>query len=259
MFIFRWLKQLIHDIRHGIPALKQRYTRYFRWGIRIGFTLFFIEIGYIWGLTPDWDQFKHGPIQKSRMMMDYEFERSQHAGWPSLRWYPVTMENIPQHMARAVIVAEDSRFYQHKGFDQLAIRHAMEYNLSKGSFAYGASTISQQTIKNFLLNPSKNPLRKLHEAILTYSMEHNVGKKRILEMYLNIAEFGRGIYGVNAAAKFYFSKSVSAINMDEAVELAATLPSPIKNNPRTRTKQFLRHRDKIRSHLGLPELSESET
>jgi len=254
MFIIRWIRQLIHDLRRGFPALLQRYTRYFRWGIRIGLALFFVEIGYIWGLTPDWQQFIHGPIQKSRMMMDYEFERSLHPDWPSLKWFPVSMDTIPNHLARAVIVAEDSRFYQHKGFDQQAISKAMEYNLSKGRFAYGASTISQQTIKNFLLNPSKNPLRKLHEAILTYSMEQNVGKQRILEMYLNIAEFGRGIYGVNAASKYYFGKPVTMIGMDEAIELAATLPSPIKNNPRTRTEQFLRHRDKIRSHLGYPEL-----
>jgi len=251
MIIFRWLRQLIRDIRTAIPERWQRYTRYFRWGIRIGVTLFLIEIGYIWGLMPDWDQFKHGPIQKSRMIMDYEFESAQNPNWPALRWYPVTMEKIPPHLARAVIVAEDGRFYQHQGFDQKAISQALEYNLSKGSFAYGASTISQQTIKNFLLNPSKNPLRKLHEAILTYSMEKNVGKQRILEMYLNIAEFGRGIYGVGAASRYYFSKPVSEITLDEAVELAATLPSPVKNNPRTRSDQFLRHRDKIRAHLGL--------
>jgi monofunctional biosynthetic peptidoglycan transglycosylase len=250
--LIRWVRQLVKDIAQAVPQRWQRYTRYFRWGIRIGIMLFCIEIGYVWGLMPDWEQFTHGPIQKSRMMMDYEYEREQHPNWPALRWFPVSIELMPNQLTRAVIVAEDSRFYQHKGFDQEAIKRAMEYNLSKGRFAYGASTISQQTIKNFLLNPSKNPLRKLHEAILTTSMERNVGKQRILEMYLNIAEFGRGIYGVEAASRYYFGKSVAELNINQAIELAATLPSPIKNNPKSRSKQFLQHLDKIRAHLGYP-------
>ena len=250
--IISWLRQLRKDLVKAIPATIERYKRYLRWGIRLGFAIFFLEIGYVWGLMPDWDQFTHGPIQKSRMIMDYEYDQTQKPNWPALRWYPVPFDLIPEHLSRAVVVAEDSRFYQHKGFDQKAISRALEYNLSKGKFIYGASTISQQTIKNILLNPSKNPLRKLHEAILTYSMEQNVGKQRILEMYLNIAEFGRGIYGVDAAARHYFYKSVTELTRSESIDLAATLPSPVKNNPATRSKQFLRHRDKIRAHLGYP-------
>jgi monofunctional biosynthetic peptidoglycan transglycosylase len=150
-----------------------------------------------------------------------------------------------------VVVAEDSRFYQHKGFDQQAIRDAIEYNLSKGRIVYGASTISQQTVKNFFLTTSRNPLRKLHEAILTYAMEKNVGKQRILEIYLNISEFGRGIYGVEAACRHYFGKSVSEISVEEAVELAATLPAPVKHNPDTRTDFFLRHKTKIKNHISM--------
>ena len=252
MILISWVRKLKKDLERGIPNLLRRYSNYLRWSLRLVLALFFIEVGYIWGLMPDWDQFTDGPIQKSRMIVAYEYKQSNDRELPTLQWYPVPFKIIPEHLARAVVVAEDSRFYSHKGFDQAAIRRAIEYNLNIGKFAYGASTISQQTIKNILLSPSKNPLRKLHEAILTFAMEQQVGKQRILEMYLNIAEFGPGIYGVDAAARHYFYKSVRQLTINESIELAATLPSPRKNNPGTRTKQFVRHRDKIRSHLGHP-------
>lgn len=210
-----------------------------------------VEFGYVLGLMPDWNEFIHGPIQKSSIIQQYEYEQSQRRDWPSLRWHPVPLFMVPKHVLRAMVIAEDSRFYQHKGFDQQAMREAIEYNLSKGRVVYGASTISQQTVKNFFLTTSRNPLRKLHEAILTYAMEKNVGKQRILEIYVNISEFGRGIYGVEAASRHYFGKSVSEITPGEAVELAATLPAPVKHNPATRTKFFLKHKAKIESHLGM--------
>ena len=148
-------------------------------------------------------------------------------------------------MVRAVIVAEDSRFYEHDGIDLEALRQAMEYNLSQQRFAYGGSTISQQTVKNLFLTPSRNPLRKWHELILTFAMEYYLPKRRILEYYLNVAEFGRGIYGVEAASLYYWNVPVAYIGSAEAIELAATLPSPVNNNPRKRTRAFERRIKKI--------------
>ena len=232
-------------------STRKRWIVTLKWsGITLA-ALLLIELGYVWGLMPDWDQFIHGPIQKSSIIQQYEYNQTQHKDWPTLRWHPVPLFMIPKHMLRAAVVAEDSRFYQHEGFDQQAIREAIEYNLSRGRVVYGASTISQQTVKNFFLTTSRNPLRKLHETILTYAMEKNVGKQRILEIYLNISEFGRGIYGVEAASRHYFGKSVSEITPEEAVELAATLPAPVKHNPATRTEFFLRHKSKILNHLGM--------
>lgn len=148
-------------------------------------------------------------------------------------------------MTRALIVAEDAHFYSHNGIDTDALKEVMEYNLSKKRFVYGGSTISQQTIKNIFLSPSRNPLRKWHEFVLTIGMERNLSKKRILSLYLNIAEFGRGIYGVNAAAQYYWGIPASRLSVKQAVELAATLPAPVKHNPNTRTKFFLKRVKKI--------------
>ena len=148
-------------------------------------------------------------------------------------------------MIRALVVAEDSRFYSHKGIDTEALKEAIEYNLSEKRIRYGASTISQQTVKNIFLSPSRNPLRKYHELLLTLGMERNLTKKRILELYLNVAEFGRGIYGVDAAARYYWGKSAANLTVKQAIELAATLPSPVKHNPKSRTKLFQRRVNKI--------------
>ena len=148
-------------------------------------------------------------------------------------------------MVRAIIVAEDARFYSHSGIDMEALQAAMEYNLSEKQFIYGGSTISQQTVKNIFLSPSRNPLRKWHELLLTLGMERNLTKKRILELYLNVAEFGRGIYGVEAAARYYWGISAASLSSRQAIQLAATLPSPVSNNPKTRTKSFNKRVKKI--------------
>jgi monofunctional biosynthetic peptidoglycan transglycosylase len=141
-------------------------------------------------------------------------------------------------MVRAVVVAEDARFFYHNGFDFEAFKEVMKYNLSKRQFVFGGSTVSQQTVKNLFLSQSRNPLRKWHELVITLSMERKLSKQRIMELYLNIAEFGRGIYGVGATSQFYWGVSASKLSDQQAMELAATLPSPVKHNPATRTKSF---------------------
>lgn len=222
-----------------------------KWGGRTVIALVLVEIGFIWGLMPDWDEFRHGPIPKSRVIKNYQYLHSIDPLTRPLKWNPISLSSLPKHVPKAAVVAEDARFYQHKGLDQEAIEKAIEYNLSKGRIVYGASTISQQTIKNLFLSTSRNPLRKLHEVILTYMMEQNVGKKRILEIYLNIAEFGRGIYGVEAAAQYYFNKSARYLTVNESIELAASLPAPSKHNPETRTTFFQKRLRKITRHMGI--------
>ncbi len=239
----RLLRQISSFFR--LPAV----VRTLRWSWRILPILIMMDIGYLVGIWPDWDLYTEGPVQRSSFIRSYEFEQHRHADWPKLRWNPVSIENIPPSMIRAVIVAEDARFYEHEGVDIEALKEAMEYNLSEKRLVYGGSTISQQTVKNVFLNPSRNPLRKWHELLLTIGMERNISKKRILEQYLNVAEFGRGIYGVDAADRYYWGKSASRLTDRQAIELAATLPSPVKNNPKTRTKSFQNRVKKIRRYF----------
>jgi len=154
-------------------------TRTLRWGLRLLPILIVMDLGYLIGIWPDWALYTEGPIQRSNFIRSYEFAQHRHADWPKLRWSPVSIETIPQSMIRAVIVAEDARFYEHEGVDIEALKEAMEYNLSEQRLVYGGSTISQQTVKNVFLSPSRNPLRKWHELVLTIGMERNLSKKRM--------------------------------------------------------------------------------
>ncbi len=224
-------------------------THVLRWTWRIVPILIMMDVGYMIGIWPDWDLYTEGPIQRSSFINSYEFERHRHPDWRKLRWNPVSIEVIPKSMVRAVIVAEDARFYEHEGIDIEALKEAMEYNLSEKRLVYGGSTISQQTVKNVFLSPSRNPLRKWHELLLTIGMERNLTKKRVLEHYLNVAEFGRGIYGVDAAARYYWGVPAAKLTSRQSIELAATLPSPVKNNPKTRTDSFHKRVKKIRRYF----------
>ena len=207
-----------------------------RWSLRLLPVLVVMDLGYLVGIWPDWESYAEGPAPRSRFILNYEHERHQHAAWPDLHWRPVDLDDIPSCMVRAVVVAEDARFYDHSGVDFDALKSAMEYNLSEKRLVLGGSTISQQTVKNLFLDDSRNPLRKWHELVLTVGMERALSKRRILEIYLNIAEFGRGIYGVDAAARFYWGVRASQLTNRQCIELAATLPSPVRDNASTRTR-----------------------
>ncbi len=220
-----------------LSSIGVRAVRVLRWGLRLLLLALVVDLVYLAATWPDWERLARGPVPKSNFIGMYE-EQARNGRAPPLRWQPVTLAAIPKHVQRAVILAEDSRFYEHSGFDLIAFKEAMSYNLSEGRLALGASTISQQTVKNLFLSPTRNPLRKWHEMILTWGMEQRLSKRRILEIYLNIAEFGPGIYGVQAAARAYWGVNVDRLTPVQAAELAATLPSPVKNNPATRTERF---------------------
>jgi monofunctional biosynthetic peptidoglycan transglycosylase len=228
-------------------GLFNRARRALRWSLRVLLILLVVDMVYLASIWPDWKQLAHGPIPKSSFMALYEEKRADRQ-WGPMAWQPVPLSQIPRHMVRAVIVAEDSRFYSHSGFDLIAIKEALDYNIDRGKLVFGASTISQQTVKNLFLSPARNPIRKWHELFLTWGIEHDLRKSRILELYLNVVEFGRGIYGVQAAAQAYYGIDVEQLDLVQAAELAATLPSPVKNNPATRTEAFERRVQRI---LGL--------
>lgn len=225
---------------------KRRWLRYTMYALGL---LLVIDAGYIVGLLPDWEHYQRGPIQKSNFIKAYESRRSADSDLPPVRWRAVPLTQISENLRRAVIVAEDARFFGHRGIDIEALNNAMQYNIEKFEWAYGGSTISQQTVKNMLLSPSRNPLRKWHELWLTLDMERHLSKRRILEIYLNVAEFGRGIYGAEAGARHYFGKTAARLTLEESIELSATLSSPTRHNPATRSRHFQRQVRKIRRHL----------
>jgi len=228
---------------------RSRLARNLRRVWRIGLLLLAIDIFYLVHIWPDWTRFGAVPPVKSRFMERYEARRHSDPTLPPLQWQPVPASWIPPHVKRAVIVAEDARFYQHRGFDLLALREAMSSNLENRRFRYGGSTLSQQLVKNMFFTPSRNPLRKWHELVLTVGMEMNLSKARILTSYLNHAEFGTGIYGVQAAARHYWGKGIYRVNRQQAAELAATLPSPRQHNPRSRSRVFLQRVRRIRRRM----------
>ena len=139
-------------------------------------------------------------------------------------WVPY--ERISEHLKRAVIAAEDARFLDHEGFDWEAIQQAMQKNERRGKVVAGASTISQQLAKNLFLSGERSWLRKGEEAAITWMMERTLSKRRILELYLNVAEWGDGIFGAQAAARYHFGIPASSLTPEQAAWLAVVLPSP---------------------------------
>lgn len=255
--ILRW-KWLLGGRRQQHQQLKQRRKnntrlgrlhRRLKWTIRIGLLMLALDVFYLITIWPDWHKFNHGPVAKSAFIKNYQKKQRSDRNLPRLKWKPVALAKISPRIQKAVIVAEDSRFYQHSGFDVIALKDAMDYNIEKLDMKYGASTISQQVIKNMFFSASRDPLRKWHELIFTISMEFFVPKKRILSTYLNIAEFGKGVYGVEAAARYYWGTSAKYLTVKEATELAATLPSPKKHNPKTRTRYFKGRTKKIYRYM----------
>jgi monofunctional biosynthetic peptidoglycan transglycosylase len=150
------------------------------------------------------------------------------AAHPKMRldqtWVPYARISI--HLKRAVVVAEDAKFLDHEGFDWEAIQDAFAKNQRQGRVVAGASTISQQLAKNLFLSGERTWLRKGQEAIITWMLEQTMSKRRILELYLNVAEWGDGVFGAEAAARHHFGISAAALNAEQGAWLAAILPSP---------------------------------
>lgn len=157
----------------------------------------------------------------------------------------VKLKNISPYLIKAVLISEDDKFWKHDGFDSEALESAFEKNLKDGKFGFGGSTVSQQLSKNLYLSPSKNPIRKIKEAIITYKIEKTLSKKRIIEIYLNVAEWGDGIFGIESASRHYFHKSAKNLTAMEAAKLASVLPNPIIYNPIGKQKFVVRKSNRL--------------
>jgi monofunctional biosynthetic peptidoglycan transglycosylase len=165
------------------------------------------------------------------------------------RW--INYARISPHLIRAVLVAEDSKFWQHEGIDFDQMKESMETNFERMEFARGGSTITQQLAKNLYLSPSKNPVRKLRELLIARELEAELSKQRILELYLNVIEWGDGIYGAEAAARTYFRKSAADLAPQEAALLAGAIVNPRLMDPGHPTARLRRRQLMVARRMGL--------
>lgn len=165
------------------------------------------------------------------------------------QWVPYS--RISNTLRRAVLVAEDSAFFDHEGVDFKELRASLEVNWEEGKFTRGASTITQQLAKNLYLSPSRNPVRKLKELMITRRLEAALTKRRILEIYLNVIEWGDGIFGAEAASRTYFGKSASALSAEESALLAGAIINPREHSPAKPTRRLLRRQQIIVRRMGV--------
>jgi len=184
---------------------------------------------------------------KSSALMELRAEEYRQKGIRVARqhiWVPYG--TISEHLKKAILLSEDAAFFSHKGVDMNELREALKRDWETGSFKRGGSTITMQLAKNLYLSPSKTPLRKVKEIIIARQIEQALPKRRIFEIYLNVVEWGRNIYGAEAAARHYFGKSAANLDVLEAATLAALLPSP-RNSP---AKSLLYRRNVILGRLA---------
>lgn len=217
----------------------------FRTRLRTALTLLCLSlIGWLsWEVAawPDVGRLRQANPQTSAFIELYRQRQREQGRNDQVQQVWMPYEKISLQLKRAVLAAEDINFFGHSGFALEEIKEAVKEAVQEGEFPRGASTITQQLARNLWLSPSKNPVRKLREAILTYQLESNLSKRRILELYLNLAEFGEGIYGAEAAARRYFALPASALNESQAAQLAAGLPRPKSWNPTSQSKAYRRH------------------
>lgn len=181
-------------------------------------------------------------------------------------WVPLA--RVSDDLKRAVIVAEDGSFWSHGGFDWYEFRESVLRNIREGRAARGASTITQQLVKNLFLSSSKNPVRKFNEWILTWTAEQLLTKNRILELYLNVIEWGPGIYGIEAAARSTYGCSAGSLDRRQSARLAAVIPNPRRFRPLSGSRYVERRtelillrmnaRDRARGRVEVPEIPEAD-
>jgi len=206
----------------------------------VGYNLFWPDVGSLARRNP----------KKTAWMELREREWASRGERKRIRQVWVPYARISPYLIQAVLIAEDDKFMHHSGFDLDMIWKAFKRNIDAGRVKYGASTITQQLAKNLYLSPSRNPLRKVREAILTWRLETSLSKKRILTLYLNLVEWGEGIFGAEAAAGHYFGCAAADLSPGQAARLAACLPNPRKYSPVGSSRFVARRTERI---LGIME------
>jgi monofunctional glycosyltransferase len=213
----------------------------------------FAYLGYIYLTLPDVRPLaKTNP--KTTAFMALRIEEAQQAGRKfAIRQQWVPYNRISPMLKRAVIVTEDAAFFDHDGIDLEEIKASLERNWEEGQLLRGGSTITQQLAKNLYLSPSRNPLRKVKELFIARRLEAALTKQRIFEIYLNMIEWGDGIFGCEAAARAYFGKSCASLGMQEAALMAGAIINPREHSPAKPTRRLLRRQQIIVRRMGIKE------
>ena len=239
-------------IRRAVPSSwRQTRLRHLLWG---AFYLLLVWnlwiLGYV--ISLNW----HNPDMTS--FMSAQLERLQDDDPNAeLRYQWVPYSNISRHMKRALLVAEDARFSEHDGFDWDGMRTAFEKNLKKGHVVAGGSTISQQLAKNLFLSASRTPWRKAEEALITVMLETFLDKQRIFELYLNVIEWGEGLFGIEAAARNYFHVHASQLTPSQAALLAAMVTNPRYYQTHRTDRHLLHKAGVIQRRMGGADLPQA--
>lgn len=199
--------------------------RWLRRGLAVLVLLLLAWQGWYLGWVVWWKFVNPSTTSFMSLRLDELREKDPRAGLKQ-QWVPY--ERISANLKRAVVAAEDAKFSEHEGFDWEGIQKALEKNQKKGRIVAGGSTISQQLAKNLFLSGSKTPWRKAQEAVITLMLEAVLDKRRILEIYLNVVEWGNGVFGAEAAARHYYGTSAAQVSAEQAARLAVLLPNPRK-------------------------------
>jgi monofunctional biosynthetic peptidoglycan transglycosylase len=220
-----------------------------RWTIVLA-ALFFGYVVYTYLTLPDVRPLaKENPSRTAFMLLRVGEARAQGRKF-TIRQQWVPYSRISPVLRRAVLLTEDAAFFDHEGIDLSEIRASMERNWEDGRFTRGASTITQQLAKNLYLSPSRNPTRKLKELLITRRLEAALTKRRILEIYLNVIEWGDGIFGCEAASRAYFGKSAADLSVEEAALMAAAIVNPRELNIAKPNRRLLRRQQIVLRRMG---------
>jgi len=223
--------------------------RVFR-GLAVGGALAFAVFAYIYVTLPDVRPLvRENPRSTAFMRLRDQEAAAERRTWhPVQKWVPYA--RISASLRRAVLAAEDDAFFEHDGIDLAQIRQSIEMDLTRGRAIRGGSTITQQLAKNLYLSPSRNPLRKLRELLIARRLEAELSKTRILEIYLNVIEWGDGIWGAEAAARTYFRTSAASLSRDQAALLAGAIVNPRVLDPKRPAGRLLRRQRIILARMG---------
>jgi monofunctional biosynthetic peptidoglycan transglycosylase len=242
--LIRWLFYKSPKASLSIGGLFKRFFVFF-----LLFVLFF----QLWAFLHICWWIKFNPNSTAFMQARLEVMQEKNPD-AEIKYKWVDYNKISNHLKRAVVASEDSKFKHHEGFDWEGIEKAYEKNLKKGKLVAGGSTISQQLAKNLFLSSSRTPWRKGEEVIITFMLEKMMTKRRILEIYLNVIEWGNGIFGAEAAARHYYTTSAAGLSKTQSAKLAAMVPNPRFYDAHRNTRYLNRRTATIQARMRFAEL-----